>query len=70
MTDRKIFNFYQLIAWVAFITLCILWLARADAGVPSHTDCVAYWSHRTATWQHAPSVAQIENDNIYCGGLL
>jgi len=54
---------------VATILLSALWFRWADATPATHADCVAYWTQRTATWDTAPSLSQINNDDLYCGNI-
>lgn len=36
----------------------------------THSDCVAYWLDRTATWDNAPALDTIHTSASYCGDIL
>lgn len=68
MTNQQQIIKFTIIA-MATVLLSTLWFRWADAAPATHADCVAYWTHRTATWDNAPSLGQIHNDDLYCGNV-
>ena len=58
---------------IAIITIiaCVFWFRAVDARTTptTHAECVAYWTHRTASWENAPAISKIHNAHTFCGGI-
>lgn len=57
----------SIIAVVAIIAINPL---LGTPSTPTHEECVAYWTTRTASWNNAPSMDTIHNSASYCGDIL
>lgn len=61
----------KVLIWLVILAgVCIAMEIRDSKIIqPTYDDCVAYWLHRTSTWDNPPNAYTIANDPTFCGNF-